>query len=173
MLVLTLCVSLCAGCAQRGRDAAEGDAWILGMEAQTLAGEAFSGGVLAENRLTLLNVWASWCAPCAEELPALQAIAEACAADGVGVIGVLQDGVTELGVPDARAIEAGASLLEAAGATFPVLLPEEALLTNLLRDVQALPTTYLLDGRGEIVQAVIGARSEAEWREVVDAWLAP
>lgn len=45
----------------------------------------------AKGRPMLINVWASWCAPCIEEMPELQRFAAAQGADGVQVVGIALD----------------------------------------------------------------------------------
>ena len=59
-------------------------------EAETLDGEPIA---LADLRgdVVLLNVWATWCAPCRTEIPELQALHEAHADQGLRVIGVTVD----------------------------------------------------------------------------------
>ena len=46
-------------------------------------------------QVVLLNVWATWCAPCREEIPALQALYEMHSGDGFQVVGVSVDGRNE------------------------------------------------------------------------------
>ena len=58
--------------------------------AVTLAGDSVS---LAQSRgrVTLLNVWATWCHPCRDEIPVLQALHERYAARGLDLVGVSVD----------------------------------------------------------------------------------
>jgi thiol-disulfide isomerase/thioredoxin len=49
-----------------------------------------------KGQVVLLNVWATWCAPCREEIPALQALYESHVDDGFQVVGVTVDGRNEV-----------------------------------------------------------------------------
>ncbi len=69
----------------------------------------------------VINVWGSWCGPCREELPVMQALADATAGN-LRVVGV--------DTMDTR--EAGASFAADTGITFPTLFdPDKKLLTAL------------------------------------------
>lgn len=63
--------------------------------ALTLDGDSARLGDLA-GQVVLLNVWATWCAPCREEIPALQALYESHVDDGFQVVGVSVDGRGEV-----------------------------------------------------------------------------
>jgi thiol-disulfide isomerase/thioredoxin len=86
----------------------------------------------------VINLWASWCAPCRKELPAFQRFAER-AAGRVHVIGV-----------DTRDDRAAAqSLADDLSITFPTLFdPGEKLRLQLERSV--LPITLFVDGEGRV-----------------------
>jgi thiol-disulfide isomerase/thioredoxin len=104
--------------------------------------ECFTGGepfALADLRgPAVVNLWASWCAPCREELPALQRYADQ-AAGQVHVLGV----VTE----DRRS--AAASLAEDLGITFPALADPDGRLLAAVATV-GLPTTLFVDADGQV-----------------------
>jgi thiol-disulfide isomerase/thioredoxin len=86
----------------------------------------------------VVNLWGSWCAPCREELPALQRYA-ARTAGTVHVVGVV--------TRDDRA--AAKELAADLGVTFPALDdPGEQVLSALRR--AALPVTFFVDGRGRV-----------------------
>jgi thiol-disulfide isomerase/thioredoxin len=67
----------------------------------TLDGERFATTDL-RGRVIILTFWATWCAPCREELPELSAYAAKHRADGLSVLGFSLDGADEL--PAVRAI---------------------------------------------------------------------
>ena len=89
---------------------------------------------------TLINVWASWCAPCRKELPLL-AKAHREYGDRVRIIGV--------DVNDA-APEAALQLADRSGVTYPQLADRQGRLRASLR-ITAVPQTVFVDGRGRMV----------------------
>jgi thiol-disulfide isomerase/thioredoxin len=93
---------------------------------------------------TVLNLWASWCGPCREELPLVQGLADR-AGDRLGVVGV----ISRDGAPQA------ASFAEAAGATFPGAFDGDGDLMAEL-GLNALPYTYFLDADGGIAYVQVG-----------------
>jgi thiol-disulfide isomerase/thioredoxin len=95
----------------------------------------------------VVNLWASWCGPCREELPVLQRYADR-AAGRVHVLGV----VTE----DRRS--AAASLAEDLGVTFPALEDPDALLRVELG--VWLPATLFVDSAGRVQHVLQGPLDE-------------
>jgi peroxiredoxin len=128
----------------------------------------FDGAPLAlstlRGRVVVLNVWASWCAPCRAEMPALQKVYDAEKARGLVVLGVnstIQD--TEA---NAR------NFANELAVSFPMVLDRDGAVTSRYR-VQALPTTFVLDRDGVIRSVVIGGPlSEATLMSKIDALLA-
>ena len=92
-----------------------------------------------KGKVVLLNVWATWCAPCREEIPYLQSLYTTHAADGFEVVGVSVD---------ARGSEASvASFRDEFGMTYPIWLdPDEGVQTLFL--ALGVPASYLIDRRG-------------------------
>jgi thiol-disulfide isomerase/thioredoxin len=90
-------------------------------------------------RPLVLNFWATWCPPCDEEMPALEALHRQQGSEGVQVVTVnLQE-----------APEVVAGYLAARGLTLPVLLDSAGELAGEL-DVTYLPTTFFVDETGII-----------------------
>ncbi len=96
-------------------------------------------------QVVLLNFWASWCVPCRQEMPLLQATHEAYAGDGLVVLAV------NMG-EERRRVEGFAADL---AVTFPVLADEETTVGTLYR-VRGAPTTYFIDREGVIRQRYVG-----------------
>ena len=96
----------------------------------------------------LVNLWASWCAPCIKELPTLQQLEQAQAQEGkLGIIAVSQDTAPQGSVE--------AFLGERDIGRFAAYHDEKMDLTSAL-NVQVLPTTILYDAQGKEVWRYVG-----------------
>lgn len=110
-------------------------------------------------RVVVVNLWASWCPPCRAEMPALQAVYEEFAAQGLVVLGVnmtYQD----------SAVEASSFAAEL-GLSFPIAFDYSGEVARSY-GMRALPSTYFVDSRGVIQQVIIGGPlNEAVLRSIV------
>jgi peroxiredoxin len=98
-------------------------------------------------RVVLLNFWATWCAPCREEMPALETLARDFGPRGLTVVGV------NFKEPKAQ-IE---DFVRDNRLTFPTWLDSEGLVARRYQ-VFALPVTFVVDRRGMLVGSVLGIR---------------
>ncbi|HQZ32332.1 MAG TPA: TlpA disulfide reductase family protein [Arenimonas sp.] len=115
-------------------------------------GQAFT--VSGPGRPRLINYWASWCGPCREEMPALDAFAREEGANGVQVIGIALDTRDE-----ALAFQRQVPV------AFPLLLETPGPADSSVRLGNArgiLPYTVLLDAQGRVVKTHYGAFPHAE-----------
>jgi cytochrome c biogenesis protein CcmG/thiol:disulfide interchange protein DsbE len=97
-------------------------------------------------RVVLVNVWATWCAPCRVEMPALQQLAEAYAADSVVVLGLSVDR------GPAAAVDA---FLAERNITYPVAIVDDRTVAAF-GGVRGYPTSLVLDRDGVVRHAVVG-----------------
>ena len=115
--VLCLLVLLCA-CGKTGSaDAPAGDAFRFSttdLDSNAVESEALFKGA----RVTVVNLWATWCGPCVRELPELEKLREDYADKGVQVVGILLE-------TSASAVKDAKTILSGAGADYTVLLPTE------------------------------------------------
>ena len=126
--------------------------------------EALAGGQAwvpdpAVARPTLVNVWASWCGPCIEEMPELERYHVEQGANGVQVVGIALD--------DRTAVEA---FLRRIPVGYPILLdapgPADAGV-RLGNPAGVLPYTALLDAEGRLVRQKIGPFAPGE----IESWV--
>lgn len=98
-------------------------------------------------KVTVINFWALWCAPCKAEMPALVALREELAGDGIDVVAV------NLGDPadQVRDFVAANGLQE-----LPVAMDDKKASASWY--VNALPVTYVIDPKGRIAYAALGPR---------------
>ncbi len=87
----------------------------------------------------LLNFWASWCGPCREEMPELEKLQQKYQALGFKVMGVNVE----------TAPEKAQAFLKNLNITFPILLDSEQTVSKTYQ-VEAMPTTYLMDRQGKL-----------------------
>ncbi len=97
---------------------------------------------LWERGPVLISFWATWCLPCAKELPHLQKLADAYAGRGVSVLAVSVD------APASTA--AVAAYVRRYGYTMPVLLDSESRVVALYNPRLTLPYTVMIDKGGRI-----------------------
>lgn len=96
----------------------------------------------------LLNVWATWCAPCREEMPELQKLHDAYAAQGFRVVGVSVD--------DRGAGDLIRSFLEEVGVSFPIYHDPSSEIMDAYGLV-GLPGSFLIDARGVVARKWVGS----------------
>ena len=101
----------------------------------------------AQDGPVLINLWATWCAPCVKELPTIEALEKKNAVDGnLGIAIVSQDMGPKTSVD---------AFLKSKGISLRSYLDPEMKLTGAL-GVEVMPTTILYDARGREVWRYVG-----------------
>ena len=152
------------------QDAADGEAvaegeYVLKFNAKTIDGEEMTSDILAESKITMINVWATYCNPCVQEMPALGEIAESYDKADLQVIGIISD--VQAGAPQAD-IDQAKSLIETRKANYPHLLLNHSLVENLVNGVTVVPTTFFVNSKGEPVGYIIGANDKETWINIIE-----
>lgn len=139
--------------------------------AQDLDGKTVDQAVLQGAKLTMVNVWATYCSPCLAEMPALGELALEYAQQGVQIIGLVSDAVDAQGEPDAKTIALAKEAVKKQKATYLHLVPSNDMETLLL-DIQAVPTSFFVDAEGHLVGKIyLGSKSKATWKRVINQTL--
>jgi hypothetical protein len=102
-------------------------------------------------------------------MPDLAAISNERAGTGFRVVGIVADAVTELGKTNEETVALARSIMQELGVEYTVILPDETLLTGVLKDMYAVPTTVFVDGYGNLVgDSYVGSRSKDDWNKLID-----
>ncbi|MCK0473801.1 TlpA disulfide reductase family protein [Halalkalibacter sp. APA_J-10(15)] len=96
----------------------------------------------------VLNLWASWCKPCRDEMPELMELQADYTEKSLSIVTVNMQ-KTE------RTLNDAAEFIEEIDLTLPVFFDEDGELLERL-DVRHMPTTYIIDREGEIKQIFMG-----------------
>jgi cytochrome c biogenesis protein CcmG, thiol:disulfide interchange protein DsbE len=98
-------------------------------------------------RPVVLNVWATWCGPCREEMPAIERVYRSYKELGLVVIG--------LNLTSQDFEQAVFAFVQELGLTFPIALDRDGSVGDRYRPL-GLPTTYFIDSQGVIQSVVVG-----------------
>lgn len=122
-------------------------------ETKDLNGNTVTNDIFTGKKLTVVNVWGTYCGPCVNEMPELAAWAAEMPGD-VQIIGL----VCDLGsYEDTATVEKAKLICEKTGVTYLNLVANEDFY-DLLANVTGVPTTLFVNGEGNIVgEMIVGA----------------
>ena len=135
---------------------------------QDMEGNTVSSDIFSESKLTMVNVWATYCNPCLMEMPGLGELAGEYDSEEFQIIGIISD--VQEGA-DQKTMDYASDLIRQTGADYTHLILNQSIYYALLTDVSAVPTTFFIDENGEILDTVIGAKEKSAWKEKIDAFL--
>lgn len=164
--IVALLVALFAGCNDRS-----------GLESKEVVGELFPQfelanheGVVRSNsdfhgKIVVVNFWATWCAPCVAELPALERLYQRLKKDGLHVVAVSVDS------RDAR--EEVENMRKRFNLSFEILFDPDISLPPKL-DITGFPETFFLDRNGRMLSVFDPQEGKKTFRVISDrAWDEP
>lgn len=145
---------------------AEDEEKVFGdFETQTLDGERVNQEIFEKSGLTMVNVWATFCGPCINEMPDLGELSRSYEQAEFQIVGLISD-VME---PED---ESACSIVEETGANYVHLTASEDLMNGVLKKINVVPTTIFVDRNGEQVGGVYaGSKSMEDWRQIIDKHL--
>ena len=114
-----------------------------------------------QGRILICNFWATWCAPCREEIPLLMAAREKYASSGLEIVGIAIDNASKV-----REFTASFKI------SYPIFLAEADgldLMRKLGNSIGGLPYTVVADRQGSVLHRKLGAFHQGD----LDAILGP
>lgn len=136
-----------------------------------LDGSAADESIFAEYKLTMVNIWATFCGPCISEMPELGELASEYADKGMRVVGLVTDVMDSEGALDEAQLQLARDIVSETGADYLHIVPGEGLY-GLLSQVSGVPTTLFVDSQGKQVgTAYVGANDLDGWKTIADELL--
>ncbi len=118
-----------------------------------------------KGKTIFLNFWATWCPPCREEMPNIEEIYKEYG-ENEGEVIIL--GIAAPDIGSEGSTEDIIKFLEDNNYTFPVLLDTGGKIMNNY-NINALPTTFIIDKDGDIKGYVPGAMDKETMKEIIEA----
>lgn len=180
LLVLLLTLSGCGGgnsempdapssSTPQAADAVESDEYetrIPDFTTTDLEGNTVTQDIFLDKDLTVVNVWGTYCPPCINEMPELGAWAGEMP-DNVQLLGVVCDLMTG---DEGETLELARDIVSRTGAGYTSIAMCDGL-AWIAYGIEGVPTTFFVDGNGEIVgKAILGAYVD-QYKAQVEALL--
>ncbi|HEY5476262.1 MAG TPA: TlpA disulfide reductase family protein [Tepidiformaceae bacterium] len=108
----------------------------------------------------LVNFWASWCGPCRNEAPDLEALSKAGSGHGIAVLGVNQQETADAASTFAAQFEL----------SYPLALDRDGGVSDAYRVGHGLPVSFLLSPQGVIVKVYVGQIPHDEFARIVQEY---
>ena len=139
-----------------------------------LTGETVDQSIFASHKLTMINIWGTYCNPCISEMPDLGDLNRAYEEGEFQVVGMIVDMLDTDGSVHPMAVDAAWQIIDATGADYTHLLPTDDIIIMKLQYLTAVPETVFVDSQGNILTPdtqYLGARSYEDWKAIIDGLL--
>jgi len=170
-----LTLLLLTGCSGGGISAQNENSFVAGSgnavflkkserkDAPNISGKTLTSGVkkLRTDQVTVINVWASWCAPCRAEAPLLQDFS------------IKYPQVQFAGILTRDNLSSAKAFYENFELTYPTFI-DDALLIGFSGSIipNAIPTTLIIDKKGKVAVRISGEATVATFKKLLDQVLA-
>jgi peroxiredoxin len=129
------------------------DFTLKDLQGNTVTSEQFRGKIL------LVDFWATWCAPCKQEMPGFEKLHKRFHEKGLEVIGIALD-------PDPQQV---AKFARSLGVSYTILLGDSEVLQKW--KILGIPTTFIIDRSGVILKQVVGFEYEEVFEKSLEELL--
>ncbi len=116
--------------------------------------------IFKDKKVTMINIWGTFCGPCVEEMPVLQNLYNEYQSKGFNLVGVVADGDTN----EVQALQ----ILKKTKADFVNLIPDEKFKNDFVSKTKAVPVSVLVNNKGEILETVVGSKSKEEYKKIIE-----
>jgi cytochrome c biogenesis protein CcmG, thiol:disulfide interchange protein DsbE len=176
LLVVTICLLSC-----NGKDKTEGNSAVPGVNNvftvanvnkrenlspefswQNTSGEKFNFDAY-RGKLTLVNFWATWCGPCKAELPDLVALSKEFQPWGLKVLGISIDQGRDVVVQVSKFVEEHKINYD--------IVIDDGNLQKAFGNIRGVPTTFIIDKDGKVLDSFMGARSKAFFLSKINQYI--
>lgn len=132
-------------------------------KAYDINGNEVTQEIFTKSKLTVVNMWATFCSPCIEEMPSLGELSREYDEADVRFIGVVSDA-------DASNANQVMAIIDETGADYMHLYLNSDLAEWKFDEFQYVPTTLFVDSNGMILDYTVGSNSKAAWKRQINSY---
>lgn len=121
---------------------APSSAGLTSFQAQTLTGETVNQDMFKDYKVTMINIWATWCPPCVKEMPDLAKLHSSMLPEGTNMISICIDSDSDP--------QGARDILNKVSARFTTIVPNAGL-SGFLSSFSAIPATFFVDSHGNLI----------------------
>lgn len=186
LLILIFIITLSTGCADKN-DSIEGNQIGSGSQSESnnkdtvivkdftkfkttdINGEEVTEEVFQDYKLTMINVWGTFCGPCIDEMPSLGELQKEYKNKGVNIIGIVVDVQdSDLNIVEGQ-VEMAKEIITLTGADYTHLIVSPELITAKIGQIDAIPASFFVDKEGNFVgETYLGSRSKKKWVDIIE-----
>ena len=135
-------------------------------ESWDLYGQTVTDQIFKGKKLTMVNIWATFCSPCINEMPGLGEIHREYESKGFQIVGIITDLYSE------QAYYTAEEIILATNANYTHIALSEDLLPIVNNLSTVVPTTIFVDENGvQVGEVCIGSRDKSAWIKIIDSLL--
>ncbi|MBD3225151.1 MAG: redoxin domain-containing protein [Caldithrix sp.] len=113
-----------------------------------------------KGKVVFVNFWATWCNPCRQEIPHF-----------IDFMEEYNDDFVVLGIAlDPREFDKVPGFVQSMDINYPVLMDKKGV-SQLYGGIRAIPTTFVVNRDGEIVDKIRGSRPKEVFKEIIESYL--
>lgn len=130
---------------------------IPAFNATDLQGQSVTESVFKDHKLTMLNLWGTFCGPCIKEMPDIEKLKNRYRDRNVLILGVVVD----------RDLAAARRIVSTQKATYPSILPDSSLESSVVSAFDYVPATIFIDATGRVLDPLVSGSNSYEGYSVI------
>ncbi|MEN3043952.1 MAG: TlpA disulfide reductase family protein [Candidatus Hydrothermales bacterium] len=152
--LLLLCIVSCASDAKKRAP---------NFTLMTIDGYIFNLSEHLGKKVIIIDFWATWCPPCRAEIPGFVRLYEKYKEQGLLIVGISLD-------MGENALEIVRNFSKEYNINYPVMMGDRETV-NKFGGIRAIPTTFIINRKGEIVEKIVGYRDESFFENKIKSLL--
>lgn len=125
----------------------------------TLDGETFNIDDHVGEKVMIIDFWATWCPPCRAEIPGFVRLFEKYREKGLLIVGISLD-------RGGNAESVVRNFMKEYNVNYPIMMGNEEVVKKF-GGIRAIPTTFIINKKGEMVEKIIGYRDEDYFENII------